>query len=111
MIDYLKIMDQLIINDEFRLSQQVLDLKEKDNYQNYIIDKKLKGKDEQIKILTSKVDEYVEVQKEGRIMSKEIAQRFTDLEEKFNDLMGVKKKESKYNREFELEESNPITKE
>jgi hypothetical protein len=93
------------------LSQQVLDLKEKDNYQNYIIDKKLKGKDEQIKILTSKVDEYVEVQKEGRIMSKEIAQRFTDLEEKFNDLMGVKKKESKYNREFELEESNPITKE
>ena len=57
-------MDQLIINDEFRLSQQVLDLKEKDNYQNYIIDKKLKGKDEQIKILTSKVDEYVEVQKE-----------------------------------------------
>jgi hypothetical protein len=104
-------MDQLIINDEFRLSQQVLDLKEKDNYQNYIIDKKLKGKDEQIKILTSKVDEYVEVQKEGRIMSKEIAQRFTDLEEKFNDLMGVKKKVSKYNREFELEESNPITKE
>jgi len=57
-------MDQLIINDEFRLSQQDLDLKEKDNYQNYIIDKKLKGKDEQIKILTSKVDEYVEVQKE-----------------------------------------------
>ena len=57
-------MDQLIINDEFRLSQQVLDLKEKDNYQNYIIDKKLKGKDEQIKILTSKIDEYVEVQKE-----------------------------------------------
>jgi hypothetical protein len=57
-------MDQLIINDEFRLSQQVLDLKEKDNYQNYIIDKKLKGNDEQIKILTSKVDEYVEVQKE-----------------------------------------------
>jgi hypothetical protein len=44
-------------------------------------------------------------------MSKEIAQRFTDLEEKFNDLMGVKKKESKYNREFELEESNPIIKE
>jgi ATP-dependent exoDNAse (exonuclease V) alpha subunit len=71
----------------------------------------LKEKDEQIKILTSKVDEYEEVQKEGRIMSKEIAQRFTDLEEKFNDLMGVKKKESKYNREFELEESNPITKE
>jgi hypothetical protein len=57
-------MDQLIINDEFRLSQQVLDLKEKDNYQNYIIDKKLKGKDEQIKILTSKIDDYVEVQKE-----------------------------------------------
>jgi hypothetical protein len=33
----------------------------------------LKEKDEQIKILTSKVDEYEEVQKEGRIMSKEIA--------------------------------------
>ena len=39
-------------------------------------------------------------------MIKEIAQRFIDLENKFNDLMGVNKKERKYNREFELEDSN-----
>ena len=66
----------------------------------------MKEKDEQIKILTSKVDEYVDVQREGRKMSKEITQRFIDLEEKFNDLMGVKKKERKYNRKFELESNS-----
>ena len=32
------------------------------------------------------------------------------MENKFNDLMGVNKKERKYNREFELEESNSKTK-
>ena len=42
-------------------------------------------------------------------MSKKIAQRFIEIEKKFNDLMGVKKKERKYNREFELE-SDPVTK-
>lgn len=107
--EYSRVVPELTINEENRLSRQVQELKEKDDYQNYVIDKKLKEKDEQIKILTSKVDEYVEVQREGPIMSKEIAQRFSDLEEKFNDLMGVKKKERKYNREFELE-SNSKTK-
>ena len=66
-------------------------------------------KDEQIKILTSRLDEYVDAQREGRIMSKKIAKRFIEIEKKFNDLMGVKKKERKYNREFELE-SDPVTK-
>jgi hypothetical protein len=51
LIDYLKIMDQLIINDEFRLSQQVQELKKQDDYQKYIIDKKMNEKDQQIKDL------------------------------------------------------------
>ena len=104
--EYLKVVNDLIIDPSHRLSEQVHQLKEKEDYQTYIIDKKMVEKDEQIQVLTSKVDEYVEVQREGRIMSKEIVQRFIDLENKFNDLMGVNKKERKDNREFELEDSN-----
>ena len=96
--EYLKVVNDLIIDPSHRLSKQVHQLKEKEDYQTYIIDKKMVEKDEQIQVVTSKLDEYVEVQKEGRIMSKEIVQRFTDLEKKFNDLMGVNKKERKYNR-------------
>jgi integrase len=48
LVDYLKIMDQLIINDEFRLSQQVQELKEKNQDKDLLIKAKLTEKDEQI---------------------------------------------------------------
>ena len=43
--EYLKVINDLTINDENRLSKQVQEFKEKDEYQKYIIDKKLKEKD------------------------------------------------------------------
>jgi hypothetical protein len=42
----LRVVPELTINEENRLSRQVQELKEKDDYQNYVIDKKLKEKDE-----------------------------------------------------------------
>jgi hypothetical protein len=45
---YIQIMNAVTINEENRLSKQVHELKEKDDYQNYVIDKKIKEKDEEI---------------------------------------------------------------
>jgi hypothetical protein len=45
---YIHAINDLTINDENRLSMQVQELKEKDDYQNYVIDKKLKEKDLEI---------------------------------------------------------------
>jgi hypothetical protein len=56
LINYLKIMDQLIINDEFRLSQQVHELKEKNQDSEYVIKGRLQEKDEQIKVLMAQVE-------------------------------------------------------
>jgi integrase len=46
--EYLKVVDTLTINEENRLQKQVQELKEQDNYQKYVIDKKIKEKDEEI---------------------------------------------------------------
>ena len=46
--DYVKSIPYLTINDEFRLSKQVQQLQEQDGYQKYVIDKKMKEKDDQI---------------------------------------------------------------
>ena len=54
--DYLKSVPYLTINDENRLSKQVQELKEKDDYQNYVIDKKMKEKDDQIKALQDSIN-------------------------------------------------------
>jgi hypothetical protein len=45
---YIQIMNAVTINEENRLSKQVHQLKEKDDYQKYVIDKKIKEKDEEI---------------------------------------------------------------
>ena len=52
---YLHAINDLTINDENRLSKQVHQLKEKDDYQNYVIDKKMKEKDEQINALQESI--------------------------------------------------------
>ena len=46
--EYLKVVDDLTLNDEFRLSKQVQQLEEQENYNKYIIDKKINEKDEEI---------------------------------------------------------------
>ncbi|HEX6645733.1 MAG TPA: site-specific integrase [Nitrososphaeraceae archaeon] len=45
---YVAAINDLTINDENRLSKQVQELQEQDNYQKYIIDKKIKEKEEEI---------------------------------------------------------------
>jgi hypothetical protein len=56
--DYIKhAVDYLTINEENRLSKRVQELKQKNDYQNYIIDKKIKEKDEQIEKLLNEVAE------------------------------------------------------
>jgi integrase len=48
MSGYIQIMNAITINDENRLSKQVQELKEQDDYQKYVIDKKIKEKDDEI---------------------------------------------------------------
>lgn len=85
--EYYKAIPFLTINDEYRLSKQVQELKQQDDYQKYIIDKKMKEKDEELEILRSKIKEYDEVQSEGRITSKEHTKRLEELEARFEKLM------------------------
>jgi hypothetical protein len=53
--EYLKVVDDLTINEENRLSKQVQELKQHDDYQKYIIEKKMNEKDEQIKALQDSI--------------------------------------------------------
>jgi integrase len=46
--EYLKVVDDLIVDESHRLQKQVQELKEQDDYQKYVIDKKIKEKDEEI---------------------------------------------------------------
>ncbi|HEX6293927.1 MAG TPA: tyrosine-type recombinase/integrase, partial [Nitrososphaeraceae archaeon] len=61
---YVAAIDSLTINDENRLQKQIQQLEEQDNYNKYIIDKKIKEKDEQIKFLMSKVEKLSEKEQE-----------------------------------------------
>jgi len=103
--EYLKVIDDLTINDENRLSKQVQVLKEKDDYQNYVIDKKMQEKDEQIKILMFKIDklsekeqQFDEVQNEGRIISRDLNTQLIELGKQFEELtarLGIKEEKEK----------------
>ncbi|MGI9009631.1 MAG: tyrosine-type recombinase/integrase [Nitrososphaeraceae archaeon] len=54
--EYLKVIDDLTINDENRLSKQVHELVEKNQDSEYVIKGKLQEKEEQIKVLMSQVE-------------------------------------------------------
>lgn len=62
--EHLKVVNDLTIDPSHRLQKKVEELKEKDDYQQYIIDKKLQEKDEQIKILMFKIDKLSEREQE-----------------------------------------------
>lgn len=101
--EYLKVVDDLTINNENRLSKQVQELQEQDNYQKYIIDKKMQEKDEQIKILMFKIDklsekeqQFDEIQNEGRIISRDLNNQLIELGKQFEELtarLGIKEEE------------------
>ena len=55
--EYLKVMDALTVNDEFRLSKQVQELQKKNENKDYVIASKIREKDEQILKLQDQIDE------------------------------------------------------
>lgn len=71
---YVAAIDSLTINDENRLQKKVEVLKEKDDYQQFVIDKKLKEKDEQISILSSQLNDiakqFQEINQRNKIDNK-----------------------------------------
>jgi hypothetical protein len=94
---YITAIDSLTINDENRLSKQVQELKEKDDYQNYVIDKKLNEKDEEIKALKNgmigvqtQLDNLVQVlghmNTKNQKFAKNITDKFKDNTEVINEL-------------------------
>jgi integrase len=108
--EYLKCIDDLTINPEHRLEKKVKSLEEKNQEAEYVIKGKLQTMAEQNQFLTSKLIEYEEAQKEGRIISKEYSknmkeqnQRLSMLEEKFDQLTTKFNIERKLDREFESE--------
>jgi hypothetical protein len=54
--EYQKVVNELTIDPSNRLQKKVEELKEKDDFQNYVIDKKMKEKDEQIKALQDSIN-------------------------------------------------------
>ena len=54
--EYLRVIPELTINEENRLQKQVQELQEQDDYQKYVIDKKMKEKDDQIKALQDSIN-------------------------------------------------------
>jgi integrase len=87
---YVTAIDSLTINDENRLQKQVKELKEQDDYQKYVIDKKIKEMEEQNKILNQKLIKYEEHVKYTK-----------EWEQKINDIMESKFEEQHLNREYE----------
>ena len=94
--EYLKIIADLTIDESHRLQKKVEELKQHDDYNKYIIDKKIQD-------LTTKVNEYEEIQKEGRIISRATAQQFAELHEKIQELKTKFDNERQLNRDFETE--------
>jgi hypothetical protein len=88
---YIAVIDGLTINEENRLTKQVQELKEKDDYQKYVIDKKIKEKDEEIvkmrqamRTVLDTVDEmrndFIAKQNEKVEKDKEIKDHFRKVE-------------------------------
>lgn len=55
---YLKVINDLTINDEYRLIKENQELKKQDDYQKYLIDKKLAEKDQKIEQLEQTANSY-----------------------------------------------------
>jgi integrase len=84
--EYLKVVDDLTIDEKNRLKKENQELKENKQETEYMIKGQLQEVLEQNKILSSKIQEYEEAHKEGRIMSKELAQQRKEMDQKFADL-------------------------
>ena len=56
--DYLKAVDLLTVNEEYRLSKKINELQEKNEEKDYVIKGKLHEKDEQINQLIAKQEKF-----------------------------------------------------
>jgi hypothetical protein len=65
MIDYLKAIDLLTINEESRLRKKVEEITDKGNNNEYIIKERLEEKDQQIEYLKNKYDEEISLLKDA----------------------------------------------
>lgn len=93
---YIHAINDLTINEENRLTKVVKELKEKDDYKNYIIDKKMQEKEEQIKELMVKVEKLTKVEqefKQTKKESKEYTDRFAQIELQLEKLFAKTQKE------------------
>ncbi|HEX7259110.1 MAG TPA: hypothetical protein VF242_13730, partial [Nitrososphaeraceae archaeon] len=92
--EYLKVVDDLTINEENRLQKQVQELKQHDDYQKHIIDKKIKEKDEEIanmrqamRTVSESVDkmknDFIVQQREKLERNKEIKDDFSKIRDDF----------------------------
>jgi hypothetical protein len=102
LFEYLKVVNDLTIDPAHRYQKQLEIIEEQNNYQKYVIDKKIND-------LTSKLNEYEEIQKEGRIISRERAKQFQDIYDKVQALTAKFEKERQENRSYE-EETDPAVK-
>ena len=92
--EYYKAIPYLTINDEYRLSKQVQELKQKDDYQKYVIDKKMKEKDEEIANMRQAMrtvsesvnkmkNDFIVLQREKLERNKEIKDDFSKIRDDF----------------------------
>ena len=102
--EYLKVIDSLTINDENRLFKQVQELVEKDDYNKYIIDKKMQEKDEQINVLSTQLKDIAKQIQEINQRTKLDPNTIKRLssEEKFE--LFLKDRERKKQQQQELEQ-------
>jgi integrase len=88
--EYIKVIDELTINEENRLKKENQELKKLDEENRYLIDKKMKDIEEQNKILNQKLikyNEHVEYNKAWQ--------------QKINDITESKIEEQHLNKEYE----------
>ncbi|HJT84497.1 MAG TPA: hypothetical protein VJ697_08445, partial [Nitrososphaeraceae archaeon] len=80
MSGYIQVMNAVTINEENRQKKVIQDLKEDLEQKYYSLEQKNQ-------LLTTKLQEYEEANKEGRIMSKEYSQKINELNKKFNEVI------------------------
>ena len=115
MCGYIHVMNAVTINDEYRLKKENQELNKNKQDTEYMIKGQLQEMSEQNQILSSKIQEYEEAHKEGRIMSKELAQQRKEMDQKFADLYNKiqsltvsQNKQRNLDRDFELEKDPEI---
>lgn len=95
---YRHAINDLTINDEFRLEIKIKKLEEQDDYQKYVIDRKIKEKDEQIKALQDSINFLSDTV--NRTLLADTANKIVDVtaESEGKVIKGIKLKEEIQNK-------------